>query len=175
MMAIATESHTANGVAIAAQLALVRSRMAAAAERVGRNPAEVTLVAVSKTHPLSAIAAANAAGQQDFGENRLEELWDKAQAAYATGLNGLRWHMIGPIQSRKSNQAIGPFGPFTLVHAVDRTKIARRLSRDAEATSCVLSVLLEVNVSGEASKHGFVPDALRDRDGRVIGAAAPAH
>ena len=70
----------------------------------------------------------------------------------------IRWHMIGTIQSRKSKQAVGP---FVLLHAVDRMKIARRLSRDAESAGNVLSVLLEVNVSGEESKHGFQPDELR--------------
>ncbi len=77
------------------------------------------------------------------------------------GLENLRWHMIGPIQSRKTGKAIGPQGPVTLLHAVDRLKIAQYLSRDATAAACVLSVLLEVNVSGEASKHGFAPDSLR--------------
>ncbi len=157
------QAHTADAATIAHNLAAVRARMVAAAVRAGRGPDEVTLVAVSKTHPLAAISAALAAGQHDFGENRLEELWEKAQAARAEGLADLRWHLIGPIQSRKSSQAIGPFGPFTLIHAVDRTRIAQRLSRDAIAASCVLSVLLEVNVSGEATKHGFAPaDLQRD-------------
>jgi pyridoxal phosphate enzyme (YggS family) len=161
MMPPASSAHTADATAIAANLAHVHARMAAAATHASRNPADVTLVAVSKTHPLAAIAVAATAGQRDFGENRLEELWEKVESAHAQGITGLRWHMIGPIQSRKSNQAIGPFGPFALIHAVDRTKIAQRLSRDAEATSCVLSVLLEVNVSGESTKHGFAPDDLR--------------
>ena len=103
---------------------------------------------------VAAIGTALAAGCHDFGENRLEELWEKVQAARAPELAGLRWHLIGPIQSRKSREAIGPYGPFALVHAVDRTKIAQRLSRDAEAANCVLAVLLEVNVSGEATKRG---------------------
>jgi pyridoxal phosphate enzyme (YggS family) len=114
----------------------------------------VRLVAVSKTYPLADIAAALAAGQHDFGENRLEELWLKAAAANAEGLDAIRWHMIGTIQSRKTGDAVGP---LTLIHAVDRAKIARRLSRDAQTAGCVLDVLLEVNVSGEASKHGFTP------------------
>ncbi len=142
---------------IAANLADVRGRIAAAAERAGRPPDAVTLVAVSKTHPLSAIAAARAAGQRDFGENRLEELWEKVREAEAAGPHDLRWHLIGPIQSRKTRAAVGP---FALVHAVDRMKIARRLSRDAQAAGCVVSVLAEVNVSGEASKHGFAPAEL---------------
>ena len=142
---------------IGANLAEVRQRMAAAAQRAGRDPSDVALVAVSKTKPMWMIEAALAAGQVDFGENRLEEAWEKIEEAEAKGQT-IRWHMIGPIQSRKSKQAVGP---FVLLHAVDRIKIARRLSRDAESAGNVLSLLLEVNVSGEESKHGFHPDELR--------------
>lgn len=143
---------------IAHNLAEVRARMAAAAHRVNRRPDEITLVAVSKTKPIADIQAAYAAGQRDFGENRLEELWEKVKLASTLGLHEIRWHAIGAIQSRKSAMAVGP---FTLIHAVDRVKIAERLSRDANATGNVLSVLLEVNISGEASKHGFTADELR--------------
>lgn len=136
----------------------IQARVAAAAQRAQRDPADVTLVAVSKTKPMAAIEAAYAAGQRDFGENRLEELWQKVEQAKMLGLDAIRWHMIGTIQSRKTSQAVGP---FTLVHSVDRVKIAERLSRDAMAASCVMSILLEVNVSGEESKHGFTPAGLR--------------
>ena len=141
---------------IAANLAAVRARMAAAATRGRAPPDEVLLVAVSKTHPLAAIEAAYAAGQRDFGENRLPELWEKVDLARARGLDGIRWHFIGTIQSRKTKQAIGP---IQLIHSVDRAKIANRLSRDAMEAGCVMEVLLEANVSGEASKHGFTPAA----------------
>ena len=147
---------------IAANLVEVRQCMALAAARSGRDPAAVRLVAVSKTYPLADIAAALAAGQHEFGENRLEELWPKVAAAKTEGLDAIRWHMIGTIQSRKTGDAVGP---LALIHAVDRTKIAQRLSRDAQTAGCVLDVLLEVNVSGEASKHGFTP-------AEVMGAAA---
>ena len=142
---------------IQANLEAVRGRIAAAAKRAGRRPGDVLLVAVSKTQPLAAIEAAYEAGQRDFGENRLEELWPKVAAAEQRGLNEIRWHLIGTIQSRKTSQAIGP---FVLIHSVDRMKIAARLSRDAMAAGKVMDVLLEVNVSGEASKHGFAPDEL---------------
>ena len=144
---------------IAANLAAVRARMAAAATRAGRPPDEVLLVAISKTHPLAAIEAAYAAGQRDFGENRLPELWEKVDLARARGLDGIRWHFIGTIQSRKTKQAIGP---IQLIHSVDRAKIANRLSRDAMEAGCVMDVLLEANVSGEASKHGFTPTQIAD-------------
>lgn len=144
---------------IAQNLERTRARMDQAARRAGRDPAEITLVAVSKTHPLAYIAQAYAAGQRDFGENRLEELLPKMEQAAAEGLDEIRWHAIGPIQSRKTRMAVGP---ITLIHAVDRGKIATRLSNDAQAAGRVMPVLLEVNVSGEASKHGFAPVDLNE-------------
>ncbi len=143
---------------IVANLRAVRQRTADAARRAGRYPDEVALVAVSKTKPMWMIEAALAAGQTAFGENRMEEARQKVEYGEENGLDSIDWHFIGTIQSRKSKQAVGP---FTLLHAVDRMKIARRLSRDAQEADCVLSVLLEVNVSGEESKHGFRPDEVR--------------
>ncbi len=142
---------------IAENLRRVRARMAQAALRAQRSPDEITLVAVSKTKPLALIAETAAAGQIDFGENRLEELWEKVEAATEAGLDTVRWHAIGTIQSRKTKLAMGP---FALIHAVDRLKIAQRLSRQADETGRELDVLLEVNVSGEESKHGFSPTSL---------------
>lgn len=142
---------------IAANLADVQTRIRDAAARVGRDANAVTLVAVSKTHPIEAIVDAYTAGQRDFGENRLEELWPKVHEAQARGLDQIRWHLIGTIQSRKSADAIGP---FALIHSVDRMKLVNRLQRDASAAGTVVDVLLEVNVSGESSKHGFSPDEV---------------
>jgi len=153
-----TVSETHKIERLAGALQDVQTRIEAACARVGRARGSVTLVAVSKTQPFALVEAAYAAGQRDFGENRLEELWSKVEAARNRGLDEIRWHLIGPIQSRKTSQAVGP---FALIHALDRVKIARRLSRDAIADGQVLDVLLEVNISGEASKHGFSPDELR--------------
>ena len=155
---------------IAENLRQVRARMAGAARRAQRSPDEITLVAVSKTKPLALIAETAAAGQVDFGENRVEELWQKAEAAAAAGLDQIRWHAIGTIQSGKAKLALGPpavksqpgKGPVCLIHAVDRPKIAQRLSRLAADNDQQLDVLLEVNVSGEVSKHGFSPAGLVD-------------
>jgi pyridoxal phosphate enzyme (YggS family) len=152
---MAVESGTLS--LIAANLADVRRRIEAAAQRAGRSGSDVTLVAVSKTHAFEAIAEAYAAGQRDFGENRIEELWPKVEAAQQHALHDIRWHLIGTIQSRKSADALGP---FALIHSVDRMKLANRLERDAAAAGLVLDVLLEMNISGEASKHGFTPDEL---------------
>ncbi len=142
---------------IAANLALVQQRIDAAALRVGRDAIQVTLVAVSKTQPFAAIAAAYVAGQRDFAENRVEELWPKVEEAKRQGFDDIRWHLIGTIQSRKSADAVGP---FALIHSVDRLKLVNRLNRDAAAAGLVMNVLLEVNVSGEESKHGFAPDEV---------------
>lgn len=155
---------------IAENLRQVRARMAEAAQRAQRSPDEITLVAVSKTKPLALIAETAAAGQVDFGENRVEELWQKAEAAAAAGLDPIRWHAIGTIQSRKAKLALGPPDvqsqprnrAICLIHAVDRPKIAQRLSRLAAENDSTLDVLLEVNVSGETSKQGFSPTCLID-------------
>ncbi len=154
---------------ISTNLIHIRERIYQAAQRAGRSGDEVTLVAVSKTKPMGVIQAAYEAGQRDFGENRLEELWEKVAAAKVLGLEEIRWHLIGTIQSRKTEQAVGP---FALIHAVDRVKIAQRLSRDAAAAGCVLSILLEVNVSGEASKQGFTPTEVHEAAGALL--ALPA-
>lgn len=140
-------------------LVQIRERIAIAAERVGRDPSEVTLVAVSKTKPFSMIESALAADQLDFGENRFEDAWQKIETAQSAGLDTIRWHYIGTIQSRKTAQAVGP---FTLVHSIDREKVANRLSRDAEAENRVMPILLQANVSGEESKHGFSENELMD-------------
>lgn len=155
------EEVAVDAARIAANLAQIRQRMADAAVRGRRTPDDVALIAVSKTHPFAAVQAAVAAGQHDFGENRFEELWQKIVTAEEVALTEqIRWHMIGPVQGRKTEQTIGP---IALVHSVDRLKIAQRISRDAEAANCVVSVLLEVNISGEESKQGFAPDEVREQ------------
>jgi PLP dependent protein len=150
---------------IAENLVRVRQRIEAAAARAGRAAGDVELVAVSKTHPFAAIANAYAAGQRAFGENRVEELWPKIEEAKHEGLTDIVWHLIGTVQSRKSSQAVGP---IALIHSVERIKLANRLSRDAKAAGQVMKVLLEVNVSGETSKHGFTPDELMAQAAEIL-------
>ena len=135
---------------IEANLQTVRERIAAAARRVGRNPAEITLVAVSKTRPVKVIRAAYELGLRDFGENRIEE----AETKFGFLPDDIRWHMVGHVQSRKAARAVTP---YVLVHSVDRMKLARRLDRFAGEAGRTLPILLEVNVSGEASKYGLHP------------------
>ncbi len=133
----------------------VRERIAEAALRAGRLPDDVALIAVSKTFPAEAVLEALAAGQQDFGENRVEEaLAKKTQVSLAIGLSLARWHLIGHVQSRKAKDAVGE---FELIHSVDSYKLAEVFSRRAIALAVpsLNRVLLECNVSGEASKEGF--------------------
>lgn len=131
----------------------VRARIAAAAWRVGRDPAAVRLVAVTKTCGPAALLEAWACGQRDFGENRPEAGAAKIPQVEAA-LNGQRptWHMIGNVQRRKAPLVIAH---FHWLHSLDRLALAQRLSREAEAAGRTLPVLLECNVSGEASKAGY--------------------
>ena len=134
---------------LAENLAAVKDRIAAAARRAGRDTAEITLIAVSKTHPVPWVEAAAGLGLGDFGENRVEEAAPKIAAVRAQ----VRWHMVGHVQSRKAADVIG--AGFVLVHSVDSARLAGRLSRSAQENGVTQPVLLECNVSGEASKSGF--------------------
>ncbi len=134
-------------------LARVREQMAESALRAGRPLEAVRLVAVSKTHPAERIIEAWHCGQRDFGENRPEEGVAKMSAVEAAlGGESPRWHMIGRIQRRKARLVVEH---YDLVHAVDRLPLAERLNRLAQERGRTLPVLLECNVSGEATKAGF--------------------
>lgn len=138
---------------VAQGLSNVRARIDAAARRAGREPASITLVAVSKTKPASAIEAAFREGQRVFGENYAQELVEKSGAL--AHLAGLEWHFVGRLQSNKAKLVAGI---ATMVHAVDSEKLARALGRHAEPRPSPLDVLVEVNVGGESSKGGVAPD-----------------
>ena len=140
--------------AIAANLEEIRRRMADAAQRAGRDPASVRLVAISKTYPAEAVAAAAATGQRVFGESRVQESRDKLPACPP----GLEWHFIGHLQKNKVRQAL-PLFPF--FHSIDSTALAGAIDRIAGETGVKAQGLLEVNVSGEETKHGFTPEELR--------------
>lgn len=144
---------------IAHNIADVRERMAAAARRAGRAPEDVTLIAVTKTHTPRIVAMALAAGVTDCGENRVQEAGEKIELL---GSHKARWHMIGQLQTNKAKPAAAL---FDMVHSLDSVKLATELNKRVEQASLVgqrrLPVLLEVNVSGEASKSGFaLPDGL---------------
>lgn len=135
---------------IESNLASVRTRIAQAAERAGRDPESIGLVVVTKGYPASAVRAAHGLGLRRFGENRIEEALPKLDEL--ADLDQLEWHMVGHVQSRKA----GPVAErFDLVHSVDRMKLARRLNRFAAEAGRRLPVLLECNVSGEQSKAGW--------------------
>lgn len=143
---------TYDSARIAANIAQVQAQIAAACARAHRSPAEVTLIAVSKTHPAEAVLAAAQAGISHFGENRIEEAESKI-AAVGAGLSPRPvWHMIGHIQSRKA-KLIPPL--FDVVHSVDTLKLAEKLAKQAEEMNRSLDVFLEVNISGEDSKEGL--------------------
>lgn len=122
----------------------------------GRDPASICLMAVSKTFGAEAVIEAADAGQRAFGENYLQEAVDKQQAVKSLRPDLiLEWHFIGPIQSNKTRPIAEH---FDWAHAVDREKIARRLSEQRPAHMGPLNICLQVNVSGEASKSGIAPD-----------------
>ena len=133
----------------------VRQRIAAAAARCGRAPEEITLLAVSKTKPASAIEEAAAAGQIAFGENYVQEGVEKVQALAAH--SQLEWHFIGPLQSNKSRLVAEN---FAWCHTLDRQRIAQRLNDQRPATLPPLNVLIQVNISDENSKSGIMLDAV---------------
>jgi pyridoxal phosphate enzyme (YggS family) len=141
---------------IGANLQAVKRRIADACAAAGRDANEVTLLAVGKTWPADALRAAAAAGQGAFGENYVQEALAKIDA-----LAGLRprpvWHLIGPLQSNKTRAVAAA---FDWVHTVDRLKVAERLAAQRPAGMAPLQLLLQVNVSGEASKSGVAPAAL---------------
>jgi pyridoxal phosphate enzyme (YggS family) len=134
-----------------------------AALRAGRDPASVRLVAVTKGHPLEAVRAALEAGLTDLGENRVRELEEKA---LEIGHEGVRWHMIGHVQSRKAPMLVGL---ADLVHSVDRMSLAQRLGRASVEAGTTTDVLVQVNTSGEGSKGGFPLAEAVERVLEVVG------
>lgn len=137
----------------------VQQNIAAACLRANRNPAAVTLIAVSKTHPAQAVLEAIAAGVQHFGENRVEEAESKIPAVHEQSPVPVTWHMIGHIQSRKAKEVL-PL--FDRIHSVDSLKLAGKLSGLSVEAGRKLDILLEVNVSGEESKYGFQASGWAD-------------
>src|SRR5690554_831558 len=146
---------------IAENIANVRERILCAAHAAGRDPQSITLMAVSKTRPASAIRQAHAAGVQHIGENYLQEALSKIAELQDLPLT---WHFIGPIQSNKT-RAIAEH--FDWVHSIDRLKIAQRLSAQRPAHLPPLNVCLQVNISDEDSKAG-VPVAELDALAREV-------
>ncbi len=133
----------------------VRERMARAAQRVGRKPEEILLVAVSKTVPVERIREAIEAGVPALGENRVQEAKEKIQAL---GRTAVPWHLVGHLQTNKVKDALAL---FDLIESVDRLSLAEELDRRARAAGKRVDILIQVNVAGEATKSGFRDDELR--------------
>ncbi len=130
------------------QLDEVRRRMEEACKRVGRDPGEVTLVAVSKTKPAAMVQEAYDAGARDFGENKVQEILEKKPVLPEDA----RWHMIGHLQRNKVHQVIGK---AVLIHSVDSMRLAEQIETEAAKKGIDVDILLEVNVAREESKYGF--------------------
>lgn len=137
-------------------LAAVRGRIAAAAARAGRRADDVTIVAVTKGHPLERVREAAAAGLLDVGESRVQEARQK-QAAWPDA--PVRWHLIGHLQRNKARQAAGR---FALIHSLDSVRLADALESAAAAAGLVQEVLVEVNVAREPQKSGAMPEETGD-------------
>mgnify|MGYP001034738627 CR=1 FL=1 len=149
---------------IADNLARIRDRIGEAAHRSGRDPGEITLVAVTKTFPADVILTAYENGARHFGENRAREGISKITAIEPyVSEHPPTWHMIGHVQSRKARRVVDH---YDCVHSVDRLKIARRLSGYAAEADRVLPVFLECNVSGEGSKYGFALENWEEDEAR---------
>ncbi len=141
---------------IAGRLSTIRDRIARAAESAGRNPADVRLIAISKTFPAEHVRLAAAAGQVDFGENKVQEALDKIAAT--AGLP-VRWHLVGHLQSNKAKKAATA---FAVIHSVDSLELLHRIDRAAAEGGARPALLVQVDLAGEDTKFGAPPAAARD-------------
>ena len=147
---------------IAENLQRVRAQIEQAAGKVGRSTNDVELIAISKTHDAERVRQAYDAGQNVFGESRVQE----ARAKIPELPSSLRWHFVGHLQKNKIRPAL-PL--FELIHSVDSLALARDINRIAEEEGAHPRILLEVNVAGEGSKFGFKPDVLRNEMEPLLG------
>lgn len=157
--------HSSPALTIADRIAAIRSGIAAAAERSGRDPASITLVGISKTYPIATVAAAAAAGLVEVGENRAQELTPKAAEAEALGLE-LRWHFVGHLQRNKVREVLPR---IVALHSLDSARLIDEIGHASEheyehtgrrGANRPLPCYLEVNMAGELSKQGIEPQAL---------------
>ena len=134
----------------------VRAKIADACKSAGRDPGEVTLVGVSKVFPAEYAEAAFKGGLKDLGENRVQELVPKIETLDSLGLHP-NWHLIGTLQRNKVKYIIGK---TYLIHSVNTLELANEISKRSEAAGIVTDILLQGNISGEESKHGFTPGEI---------------
>ena len=140
-------------LALAERLREVKSRIAAAAARAGRSAEEITLVAVTKTHPPQSVVALMKAGHSVLGENRVQEALSKIESLKGAG----QWHFVGHLQRNKVNAVMGR---FELIHSVDSPRLIRELEKSAARRGAAQRILLELNVTGETRKTGARPEEL---------------
>ena len=141
---------------IAENVRLVRERVANAAVRAGRSPDDVELLAISKTFPEESIVEAAHAGQCLFGENRIQEA--EGKIPHLSGIPGLQWHLVGHLQTNKAGRAAEL---FDVIHSLDSIKLAVKLNQASVEIGKTLSVLLQVDLAGEATKFGMEPRGIR--------------
>ena len=154
---------------VSENIARIKDRIAVAAQRAGRAPNEIALMAVTKTFPPELIREAYEAGLRLFGENRVQEFAGKASAL--RDLRDAEWHMIGHLQTNKAAKAVES---FAAVDSVDSLRLAQRLNSSAQQLGKKLAVLIEINVGGEAAKSGIAPGS-RELDELLQGAAELEH
>lgn len=133
----------------------VQNHIASAASKAGRKAEEVTLIAVSKTKPVSMIEEAYACGCRDFGENKVQELCEK----YEVLPKDIRWHLIGHLQRNKVKYVVDK---AYLIHSVDSLRLAEEIRKEAEKKQVHVNILIEVNMAGEESKFGVSPDEVEN-------------
>lgn len=152
-------SAQTSAAALAAKWQKVQGRVAAAAERAGREPSSILVVAVTKTHPAAVAAEAVRCGITDLGENYVQEMLGKKEELEALGVGPVRWHFIGHLQRNKAKYIV----PFCeLIHSVDSERLGREIDKRAAKVGRRQRVLIEVNVSGEESKFGVAPNRVRE-------------
>ncbi len=143
---------------ISKNLKTVRRNIAEAAESCGRDPEKIRLLVVTKNHPASDAYALWQLGERDFGENRVQELTAKMEELAETDAE-VNWHMIGTLQRNKVKYISGK---MAMIHSVDSLRLARRIQNQAEKRNVTEEILLQVNYSGEESKHGFSPEGVKE-------------
>ena len=141
---------------ISARLRDVQTRIAAACERSGRHPDDITLVAVSKTFPLVDVEEAHAAGLTHFGENRAQELTDKAERLPGVGSGGsVQWHMVGHLQRNKARDVVEN---ADVLHSLDSPRLAKEVNKRARKAGRVIPCFVQVNVAEDENKYGITPE-----------------
>ncbi len=155
------DPHTISG-----RLGAIRARIETACARAGRDPSEITLIAVTKTHGLDVLREALGAGLSDLGENRVGEMVEKTEALAEASGGAPTWHFIGSLQRNKARDVAECADVF---HALDSPRLANELDKRARGAGRVLRCFVQVNISGEDSKHGVAPETLPELLERVRG------